>query len=421
MERLLDYGALNEHGFMKIIKKCDKRAPWLGFVSEILPQIKEASFVCNSQMPREILVWTRKELVNFAPVQELDREASSTSNLVSETARMSLMPELPTLDALLLDNIAPGTVTRQWIFIAQDGLSQAIRVPVLIAKGVRKGPVLGITAAVHGNELNGIPLIHRLFREVDVSELAGIVVAVPVANPPGFLRQQRGYQDGADLNRLMPGKASGSGSQQFAFQLINRIIRHFNYLIDLHTASVGRINSLYVRANMINPITARMAILQNPQIIVHNTGPDGSLRSAALDRGIHAITVEVGDPQRFHKRFINFALLGVENIMCSLNMVPREFAQADFEPVVCTRSFWMFTRAGGILTVVPEINSWVKEGEIVARIHNIFGDVVDEYEAPSSGIVVGKSVNPVCSSGDRILHLGVVTQSYAAVADDGHQ
>jgi len=130
--------------------------------------------------------------------------------------------------------------------------------------------------------------------------------------------------------------------------------------------------------------------------------------------------VEIGDPQRFHSQFIQYALIGVENLMCSLKVVNREPKDPGFEPVICTRSYWMFTRNGGILTILPEINTWVKEGEVVARIHNVFGDLVEEYLAPTDGVVVGHSVNPVCSTGDRIMHIGVVTAEFGKVSEDGH-
>jgi predicted deacylase len=133
-----------------------------------------------------------------------------------------------------------------------------------------------------------------------------------------------------------------------------------------------------------------------------------------------SVEVEVGDPQRFHARFIQFALLGVENVLCSLKMVARQPQDPGFEPTLCTQSFWMFTRTGGILTLLPEIGTWVRHGEVVARVQNVFGDTVEEYASPADGIVVGRSVNPVCSTGDRILHLGVVTAEFASVSQDGH-
>ncbi|KAJ3044059.1 hypothetical protein HDV00_003163 [Rhizophlyctis rosea] len=313
-----------------------------------------------------------------------------------------------------------GQVSHLWVAITEDGLGNVTKVPVIVAKGMKGGPVVGLTAALHGNELNGIPIIHRLFREIDCQELHGTLVACPVANAPGYLRGQRGYSDGSDLNRLMPGKKNGSAPQVYAYNLMEKVVKKLEVLLDLHTASKGRVNSLYVRADMIDPRTRKMAVLQNPQIIVHNSAPDGSLRGAAMAAGIPAITVEIGDPSRFQKRFIKNALLGVNNILCHLNMTPQEPDMPDYEPVVCSRSFWIFAEQGGVLTVLPEICTWVRKGEPIAYLHSLFGGLLETYVAPEDGIVIGKSVDPVCESGSRILHLGVVADAFPTVANDGH-
>ena len=168
-------------------------------------------------------------------------------------------------------------------------------------QGAFEGPILGITSALHGNELNGIPLIFRLIRELDIGVLQGTVVAVPVVNGPGFLRHSRYFHDGQDLNRLFPGNPKGNCGQQYVYQFLEKIVKKFDYNVDLHTASFGRINSLYVRADMNNRVTNNMAMLQEAQIIVHNTAPDGSMRSAAMKLGIPSITVEIGDPSRIHR------------------------------------------------------------------------------------------------------------------------
>ncbi|KAG0261343.1 hypothetical protein DFQ27_003047 [Actinomortierella ambigua] len=337
--------------------------------------------------------------------------------------RSSDPKEHPIVQDLDLDALPSGQLTRLWVVLAEDGMGSPIKVPVIVAKGVRPGPVVGLTAALHGNELNGIPLTHRLvLQEIQCQALHGIVVTVPVANVPGYLAQQRGYTDGVDLNRVMPGKKNGATSQVYAYNLMNRIVRHFTHLIDLHTASRGRVNSLYVRANMQKPMTRHMARLQNPQIIVHNTSPDGSLRGAAMsDFNIPAITVEIGDPARFQKRFVKSALLGVTNILSSLKMIDDEHEVPDYDPVVCAKSYWIFTKGGGILNVLPDVNTWVRKDELIATLHNIFGEEEHRYYAPEDGIVVGKSVDPVCQSGCRILHLGVVSDSFPeSKVDDGH-
>jgi len=140
-----------------------------------------------------------------------------------------------------------------------------------------------MTSSLHGDEVNGVRVIHRLFQnELNPEQLHGTVVAVVVANLQGFLAGTRGM-DGQDLNRLMPGllprppgsnnirKANGSAPQQYAYNLLHRLVKKFEYLIDLHTASKGRINSLYVRADMLNEQTRRMAMLQNPQVTIPTT------------------------------------------------------------------------------------------------------------------------------------------------------
>jgi predicted deacylase len=311
------------------------------------------------------------------------------------------------VDRLDVESLPKGAVTRLYVEMMERGTVEPIRLSVLVARGQRPGPVLGVTAAMHGNELNGIPIIHRLFRELDPAKLSGTVVAVPVVNIPGFIRLQRGFSDGQDLNRLMPGKEHGNGGQVYAARLMDRVISQFQYLIDLHTASFGRINSLYVRVDMTNPVTRELAMLQHPQIIVHNQGEDGTLRAAAMARGINAITVEVGDPQRFQAGLVQVSLVGLRNVLARLEMFPSEPPQFHEPPVVCGRSSWMYTDTGGLLEVFPPVATHVRKGQVIARVSNLFGDVLREYEAPEDGIVVGKSTNPVNQTGDRILHLGI--------------
>lgn len=311
--------------------------------------------------------------------------------------------------SLELSHIPPKTYSCDYLEIMTDGLGQSMNIPVMIARGAKPGPVLGFTAAVHGNELNGIRVIHQLFRELqsDLEHLRGTVLGIPVVNGMGLLLNRREFSDGADLNRTMPGKEKGKTSQQFVFRFLRKVVRKMDYLIDLHTASFGRVNSLYVRANMENPIVSRLAHLQHPQIIVHNPGRDGSLRGAAEKFGIPAITVEVGNPQRFQQSLIRYSLVGIHNILSDLKMLPIKLENTDQIPIVCRKSYWIHTDRGGLLEVKPETTAMVKKGEEVAILYDVFGRITKRYRAPEHGVVVGKSVNPVSPTGARILHLGI--------------
>jgi predicted deacylase len=279
---------------------------------------------------------------------------------------------------------------------------------MMVARGEKEGPILGITAAVHGNELNGIPVIQRLFNEVDASELTGTIVGIPVVNVPAFNRKKRRFNDGVDLNHIMPGKIDGNISQVYAYRFMQRIVKHFDYLLDLHTASSGRINSYYIRADMDKPVVRKMALLQNSDIIVHNPASDGTLRGAADDLNIPAITLEVGNPSTFQKKLIRSGVEGIHNVLCHLSMIDDDIILVEKKTVICQSSKWIYTDVGGLLTIQVELRQMVKKGEKIAEIRNIFGSKIKEYYAPEDGIVIGKSVSPVNQTGGRILHLGII-------------
>lgn len=316
-------------------------------------------------------------------------------------------------DHLDLDLVPARQTTRMLVELISDGLGQSIHVPVLVARGNRPGPVVGVTAAIHGNELNGIPVIHRLFTALEGKPLRGTVVGVVVANVPGLHAHQREYVDGTDLNDIFPGRPDGNVSQTYAHRLLDRLVRRFDYLLDLHTASFGRINSLYVRADMKHEKTARLAYLQKPQIILHNPASDGTLRGAAMEMGIPAITVEIADPHRFQPRYIRPAVAGVQAVLAELGIIRRRPPRPGPPPVLCERSRWMYTDRGGLLDVLPDLAQMVEQGEVIARVRDAFGDVRTEYRAPERGVVIGKSTNPVGQTGARILHLGALAESMA--------
>ena len=316
--------------------------------------------------------------------------------------------EIQVIRELDLNTIPSPSISKFWLNLVSDGLGMPIYVPVIVAKGGRNGKVLGLTAAIHGNELNGIPVVQRVFQEINMDELEGTVVGIPGVNIPSLLRKKRRFVDGADLNHIMPGKADGSASEVYAWRLINQIVKKFDFLIDLHTASFGRINSYYVRADMDEEIVRKMALLQNADIIVHNPPNDGTLRGTADELGIPAITLELGNPNTFQKQIIQDGITGILNVISYLGMIDREIIDPDQESIVCASSTWLYTRTGGILTVHPKLTTQVKKGQIIATIRNLFGDVIQEYRSPQDGIVIGKSVNPINQTGGRILHLGLM-------------
>ena len=282
---------------------------------------------------------------------------------------MKMDKEIKVINELNLEKVPTNSITRYWLELVEDGMGVPIKIPVIVAKGQETGKVVGLTAAVHGNELNGIPVIQRLFNEIEISELQGTVVGIPVLNTPSYLRKKRRFLDGVDLNHIMPGKENGTVSQVYAWRVVNKVIKNFNYLLDLHTASNGRVNSYYIRADMSDQTVRKMALLQNAQIIVHNPPSDGTLRGTADELGIPAITLEVGNPNLFQKGMIRDGLTGIHNLLGHIGITDCEVEEISDETVICQSSYWIYCDTGGLLTVHPSVTEIIEEGDKICLLY----------------------------------------------------
>ncbi len=321
---------------------------------------------------------------------------------------MSTRTTAQVVDRIDTDSLVPGRLHRLFLDLLDDALGQPVHIPVLVARGRREGPVLGLTAAVHGNEVNGIPVIHEVIRQLDLHQLKGTVLAAVVINVPGFRLHQRELDQGTDLNTSFPGRANGNEPQVYTHRILQRLIRPMDRLVDLHTASFGRVNSLYARADMDNSIARRMAYLLRPQLILHNQASDRTLRGNAMKLNTPAVTLEVGDPQRFQPQFIRTSVQGIRRILGDASMLPKRKTTLGPAPIVCDRSRWSYTDRGGLLSVHPKLLDMVHKGQVIAKLVDVFGETTCEYKARETGVVIGKSVNPAGGTGSRIAHIGRV-------------
>jgi len=321
-----------------------------------------------------------------------------------------------TISEINLEKIQPNQVKKFWLKMIDNGFSQPISVPVIILKGKEDGPVLGLIAAIHGNELNGIKVIQESVKHINVNELKGTVIAIPGLNALSIGQDKRRFVDEEDLNRNFPGKANGNRSQQFVWQINQKILPKLDYLIDMHTASFGRINSLYVRGELGDEKISKMAMLQDADIVLNNKGVPSAgdhisatrtMRAEAMLKGIPTITVECGNPQVYQEDMVNRGVVGVKNVMNWLDM--QSFTIPEIKPaVICKKSYWIYIDQGGLLEIPVELNQIIEKGEVIGVLKNPFGDVIKEYFAPEKGIVIGKSTNPVNIDGGRIIHLGIL-------------
>lgn len=317
---------------------------------------------------------------------------------------------IKTKEDLSISRLARGEIHRLLIQLSDNALGVPWRIPVIIIRGEKDGPVVGITAAVHGNELNGISTIFKLIDSINPKKLSGSLVLVPISNVPGYLANQRLFTDNVDLNRIMPGKPKGSTSNVYAHMFINKIVTKFDYLLDLHTASHGRVNSLYLRADLDNEECRTLATLQNPQIIVQKYDEQGTLRGWANDHGIPAITIEIGNSNAFQHKLIDETLDGILNTLRHLKMAPGKVANMSKNAIICDRSYWIYAERGGIVDVLPDLTEQVIKGQVIARIYDVFGQIKEEVKSDQAGIIIGKNVRPNCNAGTRLIHIGIMAK-----------
>lgn len=305
-----------------------------------------------------------------------------------------------------------------WLEMGSNTFGQPLLIPVILIEGAQTGPCLGFTAAIHGNELNGIPILHQWLEEIDPQQLQGRIIAIPGLNAVSIQLNERRFIDQEDLNRLFPGKETGNRSQQYVDKIAKRVVPAFNFLIDMHTASFGRTNTLYVRADLNNDTLAMLAKLQEADIILNNSGVPSAakaatslrtLRAEAVLQGIPCITVEYGNPQVFQPEMTQRGVKAARRTLHWLGMYPADSEEEERlkTAVICQKSYWLFTDAGGFLEVPVALGQPLQKGDTIGILRDAFGQLVRTYKSPEAGIVIGKSSNPSNMSGGRIIHLGI--------------
>jgi uncharacterized protein len=345
------------------------------------------------QLTPNIPVW------QDAPVSAVVPKPPEPSILPKRTGPPKIVTKLE------LASLPPGTRHNLHLQLFRDPAGQPLRVPVLVVRGAEPGPVLGVTAAIHGNELNGIPAVHRFVHGLDPKRLSGTVAAISVVNIPGFLLRRRGFSDARDLNRLFPGKTGGTDSQLWIEKLREQFLVRLDYLVDLHTAGPGRTNPVYARIDLDDPATVELGIAAKPDLILHKPANPKTLRGAAGELGIPCMTLELGAPQVLQPEIVERATKGLRRIARHLEMIQRPLNPRS-RPPLCGESSWVYTEHGGLLEVFPELLERVREGQLIGRIVNLFGEIVGEYHAPFRGVVIGKTIDPLAPIGTRIVHLG---------------
>lgn len=301
--------------------------------------------------------------------------------------------------------VLPGERRRINLPVARIPPETLLNLPVMVVHGTHPGPRVWINAAIHGDEINGVEIIHRLLQRIEPTRLRGVLVAVPIVNVFGFVHQTRYLPDRRDLNRSFPGSAHGSLASRLAHKFMTEIVKKCDYGIDLHTGSDSRTNLPQLRANLDDPRTLAIAQAFGAPVLIHSRIRDGSLREAAGRRGIPVLIFEGGEADRFTEEATRVGIRGVLGVLRQLGMWQRSASAAPRPSVMIQSSTWLRANRSGILRLKVSLGHETSPGEILGTIADPFGDQADQVTAPHRGIIIGHTVHPVVYAGDALVHL----------------
>ncbi|MBD3754357.1 MAG: succinylglutamate desuccinylase/aspartoacylase family protein [Gammaproteobacteria bacterium] len=304
--------------------------------------------------------------------------------------------------------VTPGTRRTIDLTIGKLYTHSELTMPVQVWCGRQRGPVLFISAAIHGDELNGVEIIRRLLKVKALERLKGTLITVPIVNLHGFINHSRYLPDRRDLNRSFPGSSSGSIAGRLANIFLNEIVSKSTHGIDLHTGAINRSNLPQIRADLDDDCTRRMAQAFGAPLMLNSNLRDGSLRAAAVKRGIPILLYEAGEALRFDEVSIRAGVHGILNVMRELQMLApsRRKQSKQIQPVVARSSFWVRAPHSGIFRSLVSDGQRVQANKtLIGVVSDPFGETEVEVYSPYSGLVIGQMKMPLVNEGEALFHI----------------
>jgi len=309
---------------------------------------------------------------------------------------------------LLGRKVPPGTTQRLMWSASEIFEGVSSETPVLVVNGKKSGPTLCLTAAIHGDELNGIEMVRRVLHDLDPDELSGAVIGIPIVNLQGFRRGSRYLPDRRDLNRFFPGNPRGSSAARIAHSLFEGIILHCDALVDLHTGSFYRTNLPQLRADLRYASIKELTQGFGSIAVLHSVAAPGTLRRAASDAGIPSVTLEAGEPLRLQSAKVNQGVNGVFKLLDSLKMIRRIQLLGRPEPVFY-RSTWVRADHGGIMFTVVRLGQEVEAGDVLGTVTDPITNEQNLIYSPENGRILGMALNQVVMPGFAAFRIGIET------------
>lgn len=302
--------------------------------------------------------------------------------------------------------IKPGDFKEININIARLPSHTQIDTPIYVSRSMQDGPVLALTAGMHGDEINGMEIVRRILEEGLHKVKRGTIVCMPITNMYGFLNFSRDVPDGKDVNRSFPGSKNGSLASRVAYNLTHQIIPFIDYGIDFHTGGAMRTNYPQVRAMLNNTVNQELAHAFCAPFTIDSSFRPNSLRKEASKQGKNIIVYEAGESLRFDQSGIEEGIAGTLRLMKHLKMIDDAPEPKEANKIIWSSS-WIRAKNAGLFQATIRSGQLVHKGDVVGSITDPFGEFKEHVKAPETAYVIGLNNIPVVNAGDALMHLGL--------------
>lgn len=308
---------------------------------------------------------------------------------------------------ILNERIALGESRTIDFSIAKLYTSTPVEIPIIVERSKFPGPTVLITAALHGDEINGVEIVRQLIARKLNKPKRGTIMCIPILNVFGFLNGNRFYPDGRDLNRVFPGTKTGSLASRVAYHFTKKVLPHADYCLDFHTGGASRFNAPQIRIRPGDEELMELAKVFNAPFIIYSNLIEKSYRMTCARMNIPSLLFEGGKTYESNKDIVKEGVDGIQRFLHHLDMLNKKTvpSAAHGRSVVIEKARWVRAHRSGLLHVKVDCNKFVVKGELMATITDPYGKMRIRVSAPNDGYVINVNHSPIVNQGDAIFHL----------------
>jgi predicted deacylase len=316
--------------------------------------------------------------------------------------------------ACACQHVQAGTKAAMRIPVVPRSDGSPVEFPMLVVRGQQPGRTLLVTAGVHGDEFEGMAAIRQIHEELDAATLQGTLIAIPVANPPAYEAGLRtNPDDRQDMARVFPGDPAGTVTEQLAYALTHRSIRHADFYLDMHSAGqyyrMPPLVGYQLRGEPLESEQRAAARAMGLPLIWGTPGLPGRSLSAAAEYGVPALYTEISGEGRCHGHDVDLYAEALRRLLAHLELTPpRPPAPAPAYFIEDSRPHAGFLQVqnrapvGGFFEPAVNVMDRVHKGQMLGNIRDPLGQALHVVESPHAGLVVFLRTFPRVHAGEPV-------------------